>query len=408
MDMGMLGSLLGSTGQGFDYQNALTQQQRAYQAQQARQQAADQRTQTTFDEGQESYQHNLGRRPTLESQEDERNTATTKGLGLRNTIEQNLVDNLPKTNQQADDTFALNQARTKQAMDLAMKEYGIHASAAGNENALRALQVQQARLGLSDAQLAHQSAQAQQSLASGLVAYQDSGFKDPSDLISRYNQLHPTAAIDSLAQNKDGSFTAQTKSGNPMQFGSFNQLTDAAMMNAHPMALVESRHAQMQAENDPKNWETLEGENGAVARYNKVTNKVESVLDNKSQPFFGHLAGKNDPNSPLGLYNAVLHSGGGPADAIKAVHGAYPGWTPGGGQAPQLGAATPQPAAVPAGAQQPNGLGAAIRAPVAITTPGQAPTLPQNGRQVVRSGIDPTTHQRVVQYSDGAVELAPQ
>jgi len=391
MDLGLLGAMLGAAKQGYDEQDYLTHKRRADDAQQARLQADDARKAQQFSDEQADRQHVLGRRPIVEQQEDDTRAAQLKGLGLRNTMEENTVDRLPIANQQNDDAFNLSQQQKKQAMDLANRHLQIYAQQVGTESAVKNVEARLGMLKLNDAQRAAQAAQDQNAVLGAFLDGEKSG--DWSGLKDAYNKsagaIHSHAIAD-FGQNNDGSFYAVMDNGNPVELGNRTQALTMALQMASPDVYRQSVNSQIQAgaaaaaerAKAPQKFTTLtQSPDGYLSTFDYGTRQYTPVLDNQGKPVQGTIAGKRMPDG-IGFLGTFGNGNTQPT------------------QNPNASGGSPVPPQQPTTQTSwPN-----AHQPMNMLNPGQPVTPPLNARQVVRTGVDPTTGQRVSQYNDGSIE----
>jgi hypothetical protein len=368
MDMGMLGNMLAAGGQGFDYQQALDRQKQIYEDQRTRQATADARATTTFNEGQESYQHGLTRRPVVEGQQDARATAENTGLGLRNALEQHSVDRMPVTDQHQDEAFDTEQKLRKSQI-----------ANSGQEQSLRAMQIQMQRLGLSDAMVQHAVNNNQREIGAAFAQGQQSG--DWSGLVSAYN--HTLGAqhghvITGLTQNKDGSFTASQQGGDPIQFKDQNALLQGVAEMNDPALLVHSLYEQraqaaaaaQERAKDPKKFsELLRGDNGDVNAVDLTTHQVTPIMGTDGKPFRGTLEGRTRAgvanDAAESFYNEQVKNGMPHDRALEATQRYMSAFHPGVNGAWQGSAAKP-------GAPQAGGMAGALNQPAGLPQAGAA------------------------------------
>ena len=317
--------------QGYDYQNELTRQRKMEDFNFLRQQRADQRDTTLFDQQQADYQHDLNRRPMLEQREDE-------SYGLQRAIDQarlksvqHDLDREPELDRQHDAEFELNQESKRQQMRT------------------EALRQRLKQMGIDEKQQARAQQAVATALGTGFRAYIVTG--DPSGITHAWNSVAPQlgmSPIDDLTKNDDGSFTLTMQGQEPIAIKDDQHLASTIATVSDPgnfnqlLFSSEARKAEaLGRAKNPRNYgELITGQDGTLNRYDYATGNLSPVTDAQGRPVQGTLAGRNAPRSAsddansiyknlLGKYNSdgALK---GVRDYMDRVYPGVPGWWNGG------------------------------------------------------------------------------
>lgn len=280
----------------------------------------------------------------------------------------------------------------------------------------------------------------------GFLQGQNTGDWQP--FVTAYNStaggIHGHQVAD-LAPNANGSFTATMDNGGTMDFDSADKLLNAAFLMSSPDVYRDSLERRLKAGDEgiearaknPKNFQQpIIDSQGNMRLLDYGTGVTTPATDDDGSPISATLAGKRPvmgsgskqpqgraagrPNlpTPETLYLGAVRRGANADKATQIVRGMYPNWMQGGAGTSAAPAATaPNFSDVRSSLAGPAGITTAsppaaqtswpnVHQPMNMLNPGQPVTQPPNGRQVVRTGVDPTTGQRVSQYNDGSIEYA--
>lgn len=322
-----------------------------------REDKADARVETQFNQSQEDRAHALERRPVLEAQEDER--------------------------------YGLQTALTKQQMAQSKAQHGVNMSEA-------AIRAEMARMGLNEAKVQQHANQSRRAFAAGLALFDATG-----DTESMRVGLNATIGKDhgyqvkSIRQNDDGSFSIDFGGDKPMVLNDRKALEEAAFKLTEPETYLDvwrstlAQRAGLPVAGQGRGQGSAQQQMVAWLYQNLPAKEGESPEQRSMRAWQTYKSTQN--LSPERVYidmlKALIPAGATDKDVQRAKEQAQK-------FAQEFSAqqgATPQ-SAPPAAAKPPMG--------------GSGdPSQPQTKR-VVRTGTAPDGT-KVVQYDDGTIGPAP-